>query len=154
MRTLIALIICLSFTLTSCNKVYHNTFIVENKTNKKIRIEGFATVYSKEINRSSVYFEVFDIQPDSQYLFLKDIGESQQPQGVFEAPHIIDSVNIIFNNERIIKYTCFEPGHFCFDKKNILNYEEYFEKYCGEHECIYTYTITEQEYDSATVISR
>jgi hypothetical protein len=153
MEKQVLLIIVIIIFMNSCNKVYYDTFSVDNKTDKEIIIEGYAVKWSDKINRDSIYWETIKILPNSIYSVKKGTGESSEPEGVFEAPHIIDSVNIYFNNERIIRYTCFEDYHACSDKKNILNYQEYYDKHCDEHSCTYVYSITNEDYDTAEVIN-
>ena len=151
MKPLIIISIVFAITLSGCGKDYHNTFTVVNNTNKQVRIEGFAVKWSEKINRFSVYSDSILIDANSEFSIQKGMGESRQPQGIFQSGEI-DSVNIIFDNQKIIKYSCDDEYHLCFDKRNLLNYEEYFEKNCDEHECTYVYTITDADYESAEII--
>lgn len=137
---------------SSCRKEYYDTFIVENKTNKVVIIEGFAVKWSEKMNLASIKKEIIEIDANSKYSVIKGTGESGEPEGIFEAPHLIDSVNIYFNTERVIKYSCFELYHTCFDKRNILNYQQYYNKECGKHSCTYTYTINDDDFDTAEII--
>jgi hypothetical protein len=139
--------------LSGCGKTYYNTYHIINKTDKNIRIEGFALKWSQETNRVPIYSEVINIEPNAKFTIQKGIGESWEPQGIFSLEDI-DSSNIIFNEIRIIKYKCnnIEGVSLCNDIRNIINYQEYYNKNCGKHECTYTYTITEEDYESAEVI--
>ena len=147
---IIALLLTL-FVLCSCGKEYYDTYKIKNSTNHLISIEGFATKWS--IEEDNKYKEIITINSDSFYSVDKSVGETWQTPGIFKLG-IIDSVNIIFDNTRIIKYVCNkEDGYkLCNDQRNIINYQEYYVKNCGEHECTYTYTITEEDYESAEVI--
>jgi hypothetical protein len=154
MEKQVLLIIVIIIFMNSCRKEYYDTFSVENKTDKKVIIEGYTVKWSNSINRETIYKETIEIQPNSLYSVKKGNGESWQPKGIFETASMIDSVNIIFNNQRIILYSCSEIDYLlCNDKKNILNYQEYYDKQCGEHSCTYVYSITNEDYDTAEVIN-
>ncbi len=149
-KLLFVILICTVF--TGC-KDYQDTYVVNNKTDKNIQIEGFAVKWSKLTNRSPIYNELIEIQPNSKYIIKKGKGESWEPHGIFKVEDI-DSVLIIFNNERLISYSCnsINGVNLCNDTRNILFYQKYYENNCGEHECTYIYTITDEDYDSAVKI--
>jgi len=145
------LIIILSLSLLNifagCFKAYDNTYTVVNNTSKQVKIIGFDLKY-----KWGIYSETIDIQPNSKFIIQKN-NETRQPQGIFVVEWI-DSVNIIFDNKRIIKYRCnsVQGQDLCDDMRNILNYYKYYEQVKGEHESTYTYTITEADYESADTI--
>ncbi len=151
MKSINIITVAIVILLSGCLKSYHDTYVVVNNTNKNVQIEGFTVKISKENNENFIYNEAIEIQPNSKYTILKGLGENSQPRGIFEVDWI-DSVNIIFNNQKIIKYKCDDNYFFCADKRNILGYNDYYEKSCGEHDCTYTYTITEADYESAEII--
>ena len=67
----------------------------------------------------------------------------------------IDSVNIIFDSLKVIKYSCDINSVICRDTRNILNFNDYFDFNCigkREHGCTYTYTISEEDYEMADSI--
>jgi hypothetical protein len=136
-----------------CNKTYYNTYCIANNTDKNIKIEGFAINWSKEIGKWPIYSEVIYIKPNTTFSIQKGTGESWEPQGIFSVEDI-DSSNIVFDEKKIIKYKCnsFDGISLCNDKRNILNYQEYYDKKCGKHECTYTYMITDDDYESAEII--
>ena len=132
---------------------YENSFIIKNETTKKITISGYAVKWSKDLNYNPIYSESFEIQPGSEYLVIKGTGEDNEPQGIFQLAAEIDSVVISLNNEKFIRYTCNyyiaggEVVRLCNDKPNMINFSEYYEEVCSDHECIYTYTITEDDFN-------
>jgi hypothetical protein len=137
--------------LVGCRS-HENSYIIKNETNKKITIYGYAVKWSKKLNYNPIYSESFEIQPGSEYLVLKMTGEDNEPQGIFQYADEIDSVVISLNNEKFIRYSCnyYESGgevvRLCNDKPNII-FPEYYEEVCSDHECIYTYTITEDDFN-------
>ena len=153
MKNLIVIIIGLIILLSGCLKVYNDTYTVVNNTNKHIKIKGFAVELSKKNQWGILYNETIDIQPSSKFTILKGKGENSQPRGIFLV-NDIDSVNIIFDNTRIIKYRCNKSYGLgsCDDMRNILNFNKYYEQVKGEHESTFTYTITEEDYELADTI--
>ena len=132
---------------------YENSYIIKNETSKIISINGYAVKWSKKMNYHPIYSESFEIQPGAEYMVLKGTGEDNEPQGIFQFAAEIDSVVISFNNEKFIRYACNyyeaagEVVRLCNDKPNIINFSEYYEDACYDHECIYTYTITEDDFN-------
>ena len=147
MKKLILTCIALFAVLSGCLKVYDNTYTVVNNTSKQVKITGFDLKY-----KWGIYSETIDIHPNSKFTIQKS-NETRQPQGIFVVEWI-DSVNIIFDNARIIKYRCniAQGQDLCDDKRNILNYYKYYEQVKGEHESTFTYTITEEDYELADTI--
>lgn len=132
---------------------YENSFIIKNQTNKKLTIYGYAVKRSEKMNINPIYSESFEIQPNSEYIVFKRTGEDDEPQGIFKWADEIDSVVISLNNEKFIRYSCnyYVEGdavlRVCNDKPNIINYFDYFYENCSDHECTYTYTIKEEDFN-------
>lgn len=107
------------------------------------------------MNINPVYSESFEIQPDSEYIVFKGTGEDSEPQGIFQSADMIDSVVISLNDEKFIRYSCnyYESNgelvRLCNNKPNIISYADYFEENCADHECTYTYTISEDDFNEA-----
>ncbi len=139
--------------LLGCGKDYYNTFLISNNTNYQIQIKGFDRKTLDHIN-SPMHSETITIQPNSKFsVQKKKNGEDRQFGGIFLSMNI-DSVIIIFDSKKIVKYACASEhgGVFCKDKRNILNFQEYYKKECGKNECTYSYTISDTDYDSAEII--
>ncbi len=154
MKYLIAGSIALAIVLLGCLKTYNDTYVVINDTSKQVRIEAYVVESAKKYNEIPYLEEVIDIQPNSKFIIRKGKGEEYQPRGIFKF-EIIDSVNIIFSNQRIIRYKCnnvVDLVFICNDKRNIINYNEYYDRSCGKHECTHTYTITEADFESAEIV--
>jgi hypothetical protein len=129
---------------------HENTYIIKNQTNKQITIYGYAVKWSAKVNLEPPYSETFDILPYSEYSVIKEFGEITQPQGIFQNADEVDSVVISFNDEKYIRYSCnyIDVNRLCNDKRNII-FNGYYDEQCSEHECTYTYTITEDDYNNA-----
>jgi hypothetical protein len=142
----------LGLLLIGCRS-FENSYIIKNETNKKITIYGYAVKWSEKTNYNPIYSESFEIESGSEYLVRKGTGENNEPQGIFQYAAEIDSVVISLNNEKFIRYSCNyyeasgEVVRLCNDKPNIINYYDYYEKDCSDNECIFTYTITEDDFN-------
>jgi hypothetical protein len=173
MRTLFfAVCITLLLTMTSCEKAGYNQYVVQNGTDHSIRIEGydrFQFVYSNGVQTSTKTrkkdfkstVEIIAIKPHDAYVVFKGTGFHGEPQGIFSYPDEIDSVNIIFNNQKILVQYCDEESlksiNFCDIERNIMNNEIEYEKTkigrsSSEIEYNFTYTITEADYNNALPI--
>ena len=128
--------------------MYTDTYTVTNNTSKQLKIRGYNVKYE-----GGLYTEMIEIQPNSKFSVGKGKGEEYQAPGIFSSGGI-DSVCIIFDNARIIKYRCniAQGQNLCDDMRNILNYYKYYEQVKGEHESTFTYTITEEDYELADTI--
>lgn len=140
------------FIFAGCLDQGYDTFTIDNQTNKKLTIEGYAVKWSEKINRETVYKETFEVPANSKYSIPKGKGEESDPSGIFTDANIIDSVNIFFESERVIKFVCFEQFHDCSETRNILNYQEFFTKTCEDKSCTYVYTITNADFETAEPI--
>jgi len=168
MRT-ICISICLIGLLVvgGCEVVYHYDYIVENKTDHVIRIEGydrfdFATSeggIKMELNENDLSpVDIIDIDPHSKYSVTKGKGFHADPQGPFSVREI-DSVNIIFNNQKILVLYCNDRSSLrdCELERNIMDFEREYERKkigrsSGQNEYSFTYNITEEDYNNATQI--
>ena len=159
-------IIALLLAMGSCETVYYYQYIVENQTDHLIRIEGyhrFDIGYSKDgiiktrnENLLSTV-EIITIKPHSKYSVFKGLGFHSEPQGIFNNANI-DSVNIIFNSQKILVQYCNEESlRYCDIERNIMGIEsEYVRRKIGrssgEKEYSFIYTITEADYNNALPI--
>jgi len=132
----------------SCVQRY-DTYVIKNQTKHKIEINAFWTA-GKTANNKPVFIEAILINPLEYYEVKKGIGERIEDGGVFEN-RTTDSINMIFDSKRIVKYSCLS-GNLCTDQRNILNYDEYYDRDCKRVECTYTYTINEEDYENAIPI--
>ena len=149
MTKLFLYLIALIF-LFGCAKPDTHTYTIENTTNKTINVEAFAVAHAKEMNINPVYLEKFTIAPFSKYTVIKEVGgEDGDEEGLFKNTSI-DSVNIVFDSKKIIKYKCVNQA--CNDKKNLINYLTFYERKCDKQDCIFTFSLTEEDYLSADSI--
>lgn len=152
---------------SGCEKIYYYEYVIKNETNNYIKIVGydrFEFIYTQNetiIKRNSdllLESESISIDPHSQYSVIKTRGFHAEPEGIFSDIHI-DSVNIIFNNNRILTQFCdsYPSLRTCNVKRNIMGYDsEYKREKVGrssrEKEYRFTYTITEEDYNNAIPI--
>jgi hypothetical protein len=149
MKNIFLSLIALIF-LIGCAKPDTHTYTIENTTNKTIIVEAFAVAHAKEMNINPIYFEKFIIDPFSKYTVIKEVGgEDGEEEGLFKNT-AIDSVNIVFDSKKIIKYKCVNQA--CNDKRNLINYLTYYERKCDKQDCIFTFILTEEDYLSADTI--
>ncbi len=149
MKNIFLSLIALIF-LIGCAKPDTHTYTIENTTNKTIIVEAFAVAHAKEMNINPIYFEKFIIDPFSKYTVIKEVGgEDGEEEGLFKNT-AIDSVNIVFDSKKIIKYKCVNQA--CNDKRNLINYLTYYERKCDKQDCIFTFLLTEEDYLSADTI--
>ena len=149
MKNIFLSFIALTF-LFGCAKPDTHTYTIENTTNKTIIVEAFAVAHAKEMNINPIYHEKFTIAPFSKYTVIKEVGgEDGDEEGLFKNS-AIDSVNIVFDSKKIIKYKCVNQA--CNDKKNLINYLTFYERKCDKQDCIFTFSLTEEDYLSADSI--
>ena len=151
--------------LNACETVYYYEYSIENETNYSIKIEGydrFEIVYSNDgltntKTRNNDYLtevEIINIQPNSNYSVFKGLGFVAEGQGVFGNVGI-DSVNIIFDNQKALVQYCDEESlRNCYFERNIMNIDTEYERVetgrsSGEIEYSFTYTITVADYERA-----
>ena len=141
------LICALLLSFIACHKISDVDMVIKNNTNKNIQIEAF---YEKE------KMEVIAIKPFDSYIRpLRYSPEDGPALRVFKTD-LIDSVNIIFDNEKIIIQSCKESNilDYCWDvERNILDYNQYYNyEDLGRKNYKYTYTITKEDYNNAVLI--
>ncbi len=145
--------------LYSCEKEYYWEYVIQNETNSEILIEGFDRFDWKGnrlINYSNPLEEI-DIKPDQNFSVRRGRGLDNEPLGIFENFEI-DSVNIIFDNKKIIIQVCDEHAlSICDFERNILAYDTEYKREktgrsSGENEYRFIYTITEEDYNNAVPI--
>ena len=144
----------------SCEKEYVYEYVIENKTDFDVTIEGYDRfdIQGVKIASYSENGEFLSIPPQSNYSVIKARGFHAEPVGVFSTTDI-DSVNIIFDDEKIIKQFCNKATlRSCEIERNIMGYETSsyvrtkFGRSSGENEYRFTYTITEDDYNNAVPI--
>lgn len=142
---------------TSCNKISHDDWVILNDT------EYLVAVYAYDTDREDDLFDdSFLIQANSEYKVPKgNRGRYWDPPGIFNWE--VDSILIIFDNERIIIQTCdYEVvddgllyGAACQFPRNIMdhnNREDYIKTEINRNSYRYTYTITEADYERAVPV--
>jgi len=148
------LILFIIFFLCSCEKSWYHEYVIINDTDYNVTISAYDTDVNPTFNS-----DVITINPGSSYSVLKGNGLNADYHGVFTIGEI-DSVVIIFNNERSIIQTCnFEYGDACKFDRNIMDYNNESDfvktkkgKSQGKQEYRFTYTITEEDYNNAVPI--
>lgn len=148
------LLFCL---IISCDATYYYEFVIINDTPYNIKIEGFNLKIKTADTARVKLLETIDIKSKSSFSVLKAKGYHAEPDNIFQN-FDIDSVNIIFNNEKILIQFC-ENNYVrdCDIERNILGFDTEYEKektgkFKGNDEYRYTYTITEDDYNNAVPI--
>lgn len=150
------------FLILGCEKQYFWSYVVINETDHKIVISGYDRIDMNNIRFDSPdsSLEQITIQPFGQFEILRTRGIGGDPLGIFDNMGI-DSVAILFNNEKMLVQKCDEPSLiFCNSvPRNITDYENVYERVktgrsSGENEYRFTYTITEEDYNNALPIEK
>lgn len=146
--------------IVGCEKEYVYEYVIENETGFDVTIEGYdrIDIQGLMIDNFLENAEFITVSPHSNYSVIKEMGFHAEPVGVFNTTDI-DSVNIIFNDKKIIKQFCDKATlRSCEIERNIMGYEtsSYIRtrigRSSGEKEYRFTYTITEQDYNNAIPI--
>lgn len=152
----VALIALIAALITAaCERSGSNEFVINNQTNHTITILGY-NVKGLSVDKVN-YLDRISISPDSEYSISKRTGYQSEDQGVFSS-YEIDSVVIIFDEIRKFSQYCGQVfGRDCALERNIMNYQDYYDivktgRSCGGDEFRYTYTITEEDYNNASII--
>jgi len=153
------------FVFTGCSTYWHVQVIVENTTGHNIKIEGFYTevVFVEEISDGiyegtyeEVRSEVISIQQYESYFQAQNFHpeDSRDYHLFIEEP--IDSVFIIFDDEKVIVQSCGENElGICPElvERNILAISLYYDREdIGRKEYHFTYRIAEEDYNRALPI--
>jgi hypothetical protein len=144
MRVII-LVILLSATLfgLSCTDRGGDSILIfkyVNLTTSNINVEVYNHVNSAKFLLSSI-----PIPQNGSFQFKDNAMGEYDPFG----ESLADSISIIFNNDRYIKYVCPDTeGANCSDVDRTLFYEKNFERKDG----IYYYYITDEDYNRAILI--
>ncbi len=142
--------------LTSCETEFSNTYIIKNTTNHKILVTGYdKTGATSVLNDSTTkYVESMSIDAYSEVKKIKPAGWHSELQSIFDSFEV-DSLTIIFDNLKIITFSCSYPtGISCTGKYNLMNPRESFEKVktgksSGKDEYTYTYILNESDFEAA-----
>lgn len=150
-------ILAMVILFSSCEKAWYDDWIISNNT------EYLVAVYAYDTDREDDLFDAsFVIQPNSEYKVLKgNRGRNRESQGIINWE--VDSVAIIFDNERIIIQTCdyeygddsLRFGAACQFPRNIMDYnnrEDYIKTEINRKSWRFTYTITQADYERAVPI--
>lgn len=150
-------ILAIVILFTSCNKTWYDDWVILNDT------EYLVAVYAYDTDREDDLFDdSFVIQPNSEHKVLKgNRGRYWDPPGIFNWE--VDSVAIIFDNERIIIQTCdYEAGDdglrygvACHFPRNIMdhdNREDYIKTDINRNSYRFTYTLTQADYERAVAL--
>lgn len=155
------LLLIILFFLVGCEKVYYWEYVILNETNYVITIKGYDRfeLNNKRFTDISDSVETIVIQPFQKYAIIRARGFQADPLGIFENMGI-DSVNIIFSNEKILVQQCNESSLIDCESitKNITDYNNEYKKEktgrsSGENEFRFTYFITEEDYNNAVAIT-
>lgn len=150
-------ILAMVILFSSCEKAWYDDWIISNNT------EYLVAVYAYDTDREDDLFDAsFVIQPNSEYKVLKgNRGRNRESQGIINWE--VDSVAIIFDNERIIIQTCdyeygddsLRFGAACQFPRNIMDYnnrEDYIKTEINRKSWRFTYTITQADYERAVAL--
>ncbi len=140
---------------SGCETIWYNEFVIVNSTDHDIVITAFDVngVSFDKIN----YLEQIVINAQSKYSVMKTYGYHAEEPGVFISEEV-DSVVIDFDNVMRITQVCNQIlGSQCDFDSNIMNYNNSYDivktgKSSGRDEFRYTYTITEEDYNNASII--
>lgn len=155
--SLIVLVVILA---TSCDVTYSDEFVVLNDSNYDVRIEAYdcigADTQNETLRRNDDFKkEVIEVKKGASYKVIHDTrGYSGFSSWSPFAEADVDSVVIIFNNERILIQSCsLIRLTDCEIERNMTDYEnEYTREKRNRKEYRYTYTITNEDYDRAVAI--
>ena len=143
---------------TACNKDtekdYTNIFRIENESAYSIDILAYDNyTFESETEYSYSPSKVTEYSIDAfSFTQFEDTREGGGTESFMGNPRI-DSVVIIFNNEKTLRYSCKQRYLTCQDERNILNVLKFHTKDCpSDNKCVYTYTITQVDYDKAELI--
>lgn len=143
------------FLFTQCEPSYYNKYVVRNETSHSIKIQAYNRFADEDYQ---IKPERINIAPNSSYTAIKQAGYHAEPEGIF-IRYEIDSVSISFDNIKVMVQFC-DNGllNDCDIERNIMNVElEYDKKLTGKssghNEYQFTYTITNEDYESAAYIS-
>ena len=105
---------------TACKKLSTYEFVVTNSTEHLITIEAF---YNGIVFSGGIESEVIKIKPYESYTNIVLSGPEDNTEiGIFKT-NLIDSVNIIFDDQRIIIQSCQETYlEFCTEIQKIFYY--------------------------------
>ncbi len=140
-----------------CEKDYYWEYKIINQTGYPIQMEGYDCInLSNNARNGNVEDskEVIRIEASGIFTVTRARGINSEPTGIFDNMGI-DSVNIIFDSERIIIQYCeLTSLSDCTIPGNIAGYETAYEKIktgrsTGENEYRFIYTITEEDYNYA-----
>lgn len=142
-------ILAIVILFTSCTKHSYDEWVILNNTEYLVAVYAYDTNSEDDLNDES-----FVIQANSEYKVIKIISPPRDWEfpGIFKYP-VIDSVVIIFNNERIIIQTCeYGDGAACQFPRNIMdhdNREDYIKTDINRNSYRFTYTLTQADYERA-----
>jgi hypothetical protein len=146
--------------LIGCEKEYYWEYVILNETSSTITITGYDRIdlNNKRLTEINSSVETIVIQPFKKFEATRARGLNGDPLGIFENMGI-DSVNIVFNTEKMIIQHCEEPSLTVCGSivKNITDYDNDYEKVktgrsSKENEYRFTYTITQEDYNNAVPI--
>lgn len=134
--------ILLLIIFTGCEKVWTVEQIIENSTGHDIMIKTY--------DQQGRELEAVTIAPNKSYT-QTSIKEPRNTDDFFLLKYWADSVNIIFDNEKLIIQTSSYSLINCpyTIDRNIMCLNEYEKEDMGTHSIRYTYTITEADYERA-----
>lgn len=148
-------ILAIVILFTSCTKHSYDEWVILNNTEYPVAVHAYDTD-----REDGLFDESFIIQANSEYNVPKgNRGRYHELPGIFKNSDV-DSVAIIFNNERIIIQTCdyeygddsLRFGAACQFPRNIMdhdNREDYIKTDINRNSYRFTYTITQADYERA-----
>ncbi len=140
---------------SGCETIWYNEFVIVNTTDHEIVITAYDVngLSADKIN----YLEKILLNAKSSYSVLKTYGFHADDPGAFVSQEV-DSVIIDFDNAMRITQVCNQIlGSQCDFDRNIMNYNNSYDivktgRSSGQDEFRYTYTITEEDYNNASII--
>ena len=142
MKYLKFVIVFLIFIISSCSKSTSYFVFVENNTKYNVQIIGFYNA----VKIDAILIEPYDVYFDRLIYY-------EEPILLFERYHKIDSVNIVFDSNKVIVQSCdLDELRFCSNiEQNILDFDLSYE-YDKKDNNSYTYVITDEDYERAVFI--
>jgi len=153
------LLLVFVFCGATCDVTYMDEFVVENHTEHSIRIEGFVrNTYNYNegsfVKKEKVNPETILIQAFSTYTAFQNTRgyHADDPEGIF-IQWFIDSVNIYFDEKKIITQVCDSASYTGACSIDLLDIDNnYTREKRNRKEYRYTYEITEKDYEHADFI--
>ena len=144
--------------LVQCQPKGSTEYVIVNATAYDVKIKGFERISHFEdgnpIYKEELFAENIHIPANSQFSSTYFHASGTYQSGAFKRQNV-DSVCIVFNQEKIIEQFCEQPLEFgsCSIVRNIMDFgKQYIFEQIKKDDGRYTYTITDEDYERAEPI--